>query len=193
MIRTLVCNVHSLLPLAPELQGEPTLARPVSQACTQAQFEEPVYAELCAQIGERPRQHRKQWEFCYILQALDAYDMLRPGRLGLGFGVGTEPLSAVFAARGASILATDLEPARAGTSGWIETDQHASGKAGVNSRGLCEPATFDKLVDFRYMDMSAIDSDLAGNFDFCWSDCAFELLGSIAKGLEFVERSIDCL
>ena len=34
--------------------------------------------------------------------------------------------------------------------------------------------------------------DLTG-YDFCWSACAFEHLGSIEKGLAFVERSIDCL
>jgi hypothetical protein len=40
--------------------------------------------------------------------------------------------------------------------------------------------------------MNNIPPELTG-FDFCWSSCAFEHLGSIEKGLTFVEKSIDCL
>ncbi|MET0247948.1 MAG: hypothetical protein ABW182_14455 [Sphingomonas sp.] len=171
----------------------PNLYRPVSQACTQDQMIDPAYAYWCARIAEVPRMHRKQWEFCYILQVLARYGMLAPGLRGLGFGVGGEPLAAVFAARGASILATDLEPQRAAEEGWVDTAQHASGKEALNDRGLCDPAAFDALVDFRFMDMNAIGSDLAGEFDFCWSACALEHLGSIRQGLEFIEHSVDCL
>ena len=41
--------------------------------------------------GEDPRPfmlHRKMWEWLFIAQALAERDMLRPGRVGLGFGVG---------------------------------------------------------------------------------------------------------
>ncbi|PNU05159.1 hypothetical protein A8V01_04425 [Novosphingobium guangzhouense] len=165
----------------------------MSQACTQAQFEDPAYAYWCEQIGEVPRTHRKQWEFCYILQVLARYGMLAPGLRGLGFGVGSEPLAALFAARGVSVLGTDLEPDRAMDEGWVDTAQHAAGKEALNQRGLCPPDVFDRLVDFRFMDMNAIDPMLDGQFDFCWSACAFEHLGSIAAGLTFVERSVDTL
>jgi hypothetical protein len=40
--------------------------------------------------------------------------------------------------------------------------------------------------------MKAIPDDLRG-FDFCWSACALEHLGSLEEGLEFVERSLDTL
>lgn len=172
---------------------EPSLYWPVSQACTQRQMAEPAYAYWCEQIGEQPRMHRKQWEFCYILQVLARYGMLAPGLRGLGFGVGGEPLAAVFAARGASILATDLEPERAQEEGWVHTAQHAASKEALNAGGLCDPAKFDEQVDFRFMDMNAIDPDLAKGFDFCWSACALEHLGSIRRGLDFIRRSVDCL
>jgi len=172
---------------------EPTLYRPVSQVCTQSQMVDPAYAYWCEQIDEVPRMHRKQWEFCYILQALARHGMLAPGLRGLGFGVGGEPLAALFAARGVSVLATDLEPERAQEEGWVHTAQHAASKDGLNARGLCDPAKFQKLVDFRFMDMNAIDADLTAGFDFCWSACALEHLGSIGNGLGFIERSIDCL
>ena len=40
--------------------------------------------------------------------------------------------------------------------------------------------------------MNAISSDLE-SFDFCWSACAFEHLGSIELGLQFVENSLATL
>ncbi len=40
--------------------------------------------------------------------------------------------------------------------------------------------------------MNMISPDLTG-FDFCWSICAFEHLGSIAHGLDFVENSLATL
>lgn len=174
-------------------RGEPCLRWPVSQGCTQSQMEDPAYAWWCEQIAEAPRMHRKQWEFCYILQVLARYGMLAPGLRGLGFGVGEEPLASIFAARGVSVVATDLAADQAQEKGWVDTAQHAASKEALNARGLCDPARFDALVDFRFLDMNAIDADLAGGFDFCWSACALEHLGSIDKGLDFIANSVDCL
>lgn len=170
----------------------PTLANPVSQACTRNQFDEPSYAYWCAQIGERPWLHRKQWEFVYIAQALSAHGMLVPGRRGLGFGVGSEPLSAIFAARGAQVLGTDLEPDHAAQKGWVETNQHAFSKQAMNDRGLCPADVFERNASFRYMNMNEIPGNL-GQFDFNWSACAFEHLGSIANGLRFIRNAARLL
>ncbi|MCX5963683.1 MAG: hypothetical protein NT070_11250 [Cyanobacteria bacterium] len=41
--------------------------------------------------------------------------------------------------------------------------------------------------------MNAIPTDLANKYDFCWSACALEHLGSIANGLRFIEKSLDTL
>ena len=46
----------------------------------------------------------------YILQILEDHGMLRPGRRGLGFGVGNEPIAAYAAGKSVAILATDLPP-----------------------------------------------------------------------------------
>lgn len=172
--------------------GDPSLTHPVSQACTQAQMAEPAYAYWCKRIHESPKMHRKQWEFCYILQALSRHGAMSPGLRGLGFGVGEEPLTALFAAHGIEVTATDLEPERAFEKGWTETDQHAHSKDMLNARGICDPQAFHRLVNFRHTDMNAIDADLQG-YDFCWSACALEHLGSIKHGLKFIENSLDCL
>jgi SAM-dependent methyltransferase len=174
------------------VEGPASLTHPVSQGCTQSQMAEPAYAWWCAQIFEEPKTHRKQWEFCFILQALARNGMLAPGLRGLGFGVGAEPLTALFASRGASVLATDLEPEEAFVKGWVETDQHARNREALNDRGICPADAFERLVDFRFMDMNAIPADVR-DFDFCWSACALEHLGSIQQGLKFVENSLDCL
>jgi len=173
----------------------PLLARPVSQACTRSQMDEEAYVYWCKQIREHPREHRKQWEFCYIAQVLATAGKLAPGQRGLGFGVGEEPLAALFAARGARVLATDLAPEAAAGTGWIETSQHARSKEGLNRRGICPPDLFADNVEFRFADMNAIPDDLGQNdlgqahpglFDFIWSACAFEHLGSIEKGEAFL-------
>lgn len=169
----------------PALSGAPGLTNPVSQACTESQFHEAAYAYWCAQFREQPRTHRKQWEFCYIAQALSLAGVLSPARIGLGFGVGAEPLGAVFAARGATIVGTDLEPEQARRDGWIDTEQHASGKLAMNSRDICPADLFDRNVSFRFVDMNGIPPDI-GHFDFCWSACAFEHLGSIKNGHDFI-------
>ena len=170
----------------------PTLTSPVSQACTQAQFEEEAYAYWCNQIGEAPRKHRKQWEFCYIAQVLATAGMLAPGRTGLGFGVGTEPLAALFASRGARVLATDLEAEDARRIGWVATNQHAHSKAVPNERQICPPDIFDRNVEFAYMDMNNIPN-MVGSYDFTWSACAFEHLGSIEKGHQFLLNAAKVL
>ena len=170
----------------------PSLADPISQACTQAQFDTPVYRHWCEEIREAPRYHRKQWEFCYILQALSIAGTLYPGRRGLGYGVGTEPLTAVFAARGCQVLATDLDRGEAQRAGWVDTNQHASELSALNARGICDPVQFAKSVAFRFVDMNAIHGDLV-DFDFTWSACCLEHLGSIDHGLAFIENSLRTL
>jgi hypothetical protein len=118
--------------------------------------------------------------------------MLQPGRRGLGFGVGHEPLAALFASYGCSIVATDLQEEEARRTGWIDSQQHAGGLAILNQYGICDPASFQQLVCFRHVDMNVVPSDLRG-FDFTWSSCSFEHLGSIKKGLQFLENQMACL
>ncbi|MBY0227427.1 MAG: FkbM family methyltransferase [Hyphomicrobium sp.] len=173
-------------------RAPPTLKNISSQAVTQAQFQEPEYSEWCAAIKEEPRYHRKQWEFVYILQALRAYGAIRPGAKGIGYGVGSEPLPALLAHLGCTILATDLDPERAEIAGWVETNQHAAGSEQLNTRGICDPSVFATRVSFRFLDMNAIPNDITG-FDFTWSSCCLEHLGSLQLGLDFIENSLKTL
>ncbi len=170
----------------------PTLARPVSQLCTEAQFREPVYRAWCEALGETPMFHRKQWEHVYALEVLQQAGMLVPGKRGLGFGCGVEPLPALLAMRGCTIVATDLPGDAAAAAGWAASNQHASALEQLNDRGLCDPELFAERVSLRSEDMNRISAELTG-FDFVWSSCAFEHLGSLEKGLSFVVNAMRCL
>ena len=164
-----------------------------SRMCTQEQVESPRFRMWAERLHEEPdRLHRKLWEYCYIAEALDERGMLQPGMTGLGFAVGIEPLASLFASMGATIVATDIDPEEAAARGWIDTNQHAAGLDALNLRGLCPEPLFRSNCSFQPVDMNAIPSDLTG-FDFIWSSCAFEHLGTIDLGIEFVVNAMKCL
>jgi hypothetical protein len=119
--------------------------------------------------------------------------MLQPGMTGLGFGVGKEPLVALCASYGCDVVATDQPRELAEASGWTDsTIEWTGGLAGLNDDGLCSPELFDRHVRYRDVDMHSIPSDLR-NFDFTWSSCALEHLGSLGAGADFLLSQMDCL
>ncbi len=137
-------------------------------------------------------QQRKIWEWYAITQALEERDMLRPGRTGIGFAVGQEPLPAMFAAKGASVLATD-QPVVDSMSSWIGTGQHAADITPLWKPWLLDSATFHDRVHFQPVDMRDL-SPLGGQLvDFVWSSCSLEHLGSLEAGLRFVQDSTRLL
>jgi 2-polyprenyl-3-methyl-5-hydroxy-6-metoxy-1,4-benzoquinol methylase len=164
-----------------------------SQLCKETDFAEPWFGQACGKIKEAMRYHRKLWEWCYIYEALRQRGMLRPFRRGLGFGVGKEPLTAAFAAQGCEIIATDMDVEVAKAQGWVDTNQHALSLSDLNDRGICEPYQFHQLVTYETADMNAISDRYAGQFDFTWSSCCFEHLGSIEKGKRFIVNQMKCL
>ncbi len=162
-----------------------------SRVCTQAQLSEPWFAVWCEALGHAPRAHRKLWERAYILHVLDSLGMLFPGRRGVGFGVGREPLVSFFAAKGCQIVATDLPASTKEARMWSAANQHG-GLEDLLRPGLCPPDQFRELVSVRSVDMRSLPPDLSG-FDFCWSACALEHLGSLDAGMEFVRHSMRTL
>ncbi|MEG4571611.1 class I SAM-dependent methyltransferase [Microcoleus sp. N3A4] len=176
------------------IDQEPSLTNPVSQMATEAQCRSDAFYYWCQEtrLPHEPIFHRKLWEYAYILQCLSETGMMSPGRRGLGFGVGKEPLVAVMAARGCQVVATDLDSEEATKQGWASTGQYAATLEALNDRGICPLERFASHVTYRVADMNKIDADLVG-FDFVYSSCAFEHLGSIELGLQFVKNSLKCL
>jgi 2-polyprenyl-3-methyl-5-hydroxy-6-metoxy-1,4-benzoquinol methylase len=174
-----------------EITAPPKNGRLRSSQCTQASLSSAALQAWAAKMYEdRMRMHRKIWEHCFIAQALDERGMLAPGRRGLGFAVGHEPLSELFASLGCNILATDLAPDEAGN--WTTTGQHAASLKDLNIRGICDPDLFRERVTFRFVDMRHLPDDL-GTYDFIWSSCSLEHLGTLKLGEEFIYESVKYL
>jgi SAM-dependent methyltransferase len=180
-------------PAIPMVLRPPSLAEPTSQLCTEAQFHESLYAELCKELGMKPTfMHRKPWEFIWILAVLRHQGLLKKGVRALGFGVGKERLPSYFAKLGMDVMATDAPPAIIKGQGWDTTGQHAAGWEQIWRRSIVRRAQFEKHVSFAFTDMNNIPESFK-NFDFCWSACCFEHLGSIENGLDFVRNSLETL
>ncbi len=176
---------------APE---HPELVRLGGRLCRQVDIEAPWMRHWCGRLQMVPLYHRKVWEECFVAQALWEAGMLAPNRRGLGFAVGRELLPSFLAAQGAAVVATDLDAADDRARGWDRTGQHAAEVARLFHPTLVAREDFDALVRFQPADMNAIPEELRqGRFDFLWSVCSFEHLGSIARGLDFVVNAMDCL
>jgi hypothetical protein len=142
-------------------------------------------------LGESDKTlNRKVWEWAYTLQAFQEAGVLHPGRCALGFGCGQEPVPAALAARGLKVVATD-QPAE-GASQWAESGQHAASLAALSRPSILADSDLERHVTFVAVDMNDLPDGL-GEFDAIWSSCAFEHLGSIQAGLEFVLESMKYL
>ncbi len=144
-------------------------------------------------MGLNPTLHRKHWEFFYLCQALYERKLLDQGRRVWASGLDMKPLPALFASRGCTIVATDQAPDDAIRAGWQGTGQHADGVVALERPDICAPALFCERVSFEFVDMNDIPAHLCDRFDFCWSPCCLEHLGSLAHGLRFIENSLKTL
>lgn len=151
-------------------------------------FFHPSFKAFLSSINHGFQMHRKLWEFAFIEHKLNAAGMLAEGRKGLCFGAGQEPLPALFAAKGCTIHATDA-PADIIGEKWTATKEFSRGVEDMAYRGIIDEKTFFERVSYSTADMNNIPAELT-NFDFCWSACCLEHLGSIDLGLEFIANSL---
>lgn len=160
--------------------------------CMAEDFVHPRYFQLCKLIEQRPTWHRKQWEYVFILHHLEMAGMLMPGRRAVGFGVGIEPLPSAFARFGVEVVGTDAPEEIGEAAGWVAGNEHSKKLSDMRCAWIPEDL-FESRVSYQPCDMNNIDPGIAG-FDFTWSSCCFEHLGTIGKGLDFVRNSVEkCL
>jgi hypothetical protein len=157
--------------------------------CAEWHFLHPEYIRLAASVGAGNNFHRKPWEWVFIMHHLALEGVIGPGRRGLGFGVGGEPLTYSFAKQGAAIRATDAPTDIGEAGGWLGGNQLARGLSTIPIGNLA-PDEFERLVSFSFCDMNNIDTRLR-EFDFCWSSCALEHLGSLRTGINFIINSVE--
>ena len=170
-----------------------------SSVCRYEDFLSPWYREWAARLDLPPVTpdsekagfivHRKHWEFCIIAEALRERGLLEAGRTGCGFAVGRELLPSAFAAMGVQILATD-QPPEGAADVWTTTGQHATSLESAYWPGLINREDFDARVRFRHVDMRDLQLPWPEKFDFLWSSCAIEHLGSLEAGWNFVLQSM---
>jgi hypothetical protein len=163
-----------------------------SKASVQADLETDWTAHWSAELQVPVVFHRKLWEACYILQAIYEEGHLRAGARGLGFGCGVEVTPSYLASHDIAVTVTDLAQEDAQSAGWAATNQHISSLEQTYHPHLVSRELFDRNISLRDVDMTAIPDDLVG-YDFCWSMCALEHLGTIQAGLDFIESSLKTL
>jgi len=161
----------------------------VSKVCTQEDIDSSWCAYWISALKIEHIYHRKIWEYAYVSQALYNADMLQHGKRGIVFGCGREPLPSLFASLGCKITATDAPPEK----GWKGTTQYADSLEMLYFEKIIDKETFKNSVQLEYIDMNNIPENIDGQYDFCWSICALEHLGSLENGLAFVERSLGLL
>jgi len=160
--------------------------------CSMVDFSHPRYAQLCKLINDRPRWHRKQWEYIFILHHLLEANVFRPGMSGVGFGVGKEPLPSAFALLGASVLGTDAPSDIKERGGWEISQEHSASLDQMKFPWIRDDV-FHERVSYGECDMNNIDPAIEG-YDFTWSSCCLEHLGTLRKGLDFIKESVEkCL
>ncbi|HPH84422.1 MAG TPA: class I SAM-dependent methyltransferase [Ferruginibacter sp.] len=164
----------------------------ISEICKAKDFLTEWHKRWCSEIKETPRFHRKQWEFTYVLQSLWERGCIAKGHNGLVFAVGTEKLPALMATYGCNIVATDIHPDEGVEKGWANGDQLCFGVEQLNKAGICEQEEFLRRVTYRPVDMNNIPDDLK-DFDYTWSSCSFEHLGSLEKGFNFLKNQMKTL
>jgi 2-polyprenyl-3-methyl-5-hydroxy-6-metoxy-1,4-benzoquinol methylase len=171
-----------------------------STVCRAATFLEPWFGEWGLKLGvddpsrpfEQRNLHRKVWEWVSIVQAIHERGFLRPGASALGFAVGNEKLPALFASCGVKVLATDIGDTRIAAS-WRRSGEYAGSRDKLHHERLVSREVFDRLVDFRHLDMRDLSSVSAERYDFVWSACSLEHLGSLKAGMDFVVSSTQLL
>lgn len=136
--------------------------------------------------------HRKLWEWCVIAQALEERGLLTPDHKGIGFAVGLEPLASLFAVRGVELLASDFHGETANTN-WGATGQLGNSLADIHWPGILDFKDFNSRVSYQNIDMRDLTQIPPVYFDFSWSSCSFEHLGSLEAGFEFLINSLKCL
>ena len=174
-------DVYQAPPSAPFMQYS---------TCSAADFYHPRFTAIAHDMGIQPLLHRKFWEWAYIVHIAQTRGVIAPGKRALGFGVGTERMPALFAKGGMDVTATDAPASVDNAQGWSSTGQYSTALESLPYSGITDMETLKARVRFQECDMNNIGDDVAG-YDFCWSSCALEHLGSLQLGMDFIINSVE--
>ncbi|KAJ1550657.1 hypothetical protein HK096_005718, partial [Nowakowskiella sp. JEL0078] len=201
-----LANVSSVSSQVTDLSGnnaeilplylQPTNLQPlVSKLANQMDFETTWFKSTNKKLylTDEVHMHRKRWEMVYIANAVLEMGLCSKGKKGLVWAAGQEILVSFFAGYGCSILATDMPPDGADISAWSNTGQFASSKESLYLEKYVTKKDFDELVSYRTQDMNHVPIDSRNKYDFMWSTCSVEHVGSILLGQKFIIDAMNLL
>ena len=146
--------------------------------CDAADWFRPEVLEVIKnELREFPRFHRKQWEFAMIFLALRQCGLVRSDKVGLSMGGGKERLLYALAQHIKQLVVTDLYAAR---TNWDCAKTDDPEKFLRSDKPF--PVDDSKLKVLR-MDMRDLKFP-DQTFDFCYSSCAVEHIGTRSDFLE---------
>lgn len=163
-----------------------------SKVSTQADIESDWSRYWIRELGRNFNFHRKNWEQSYILQVLFEHEMLQEGKRGLGLGCGKEPLPSFLIKKGCKITAGD-KPGKDDHGGWITGGQYTESLSDLFYERFVDFETFKSKLELRYVDLNYLPPEFFGLYDFCWSVCVLEHIGSVQAGLNFLKNSLNLL
>jgi hypothetical protein len=145
------------------------------------------------EIHDPLRYHRKQWEFVFVLQTLFENDCF--GKVGLGLACGRELTPSYLISKGCMIYAGDkpLDKSELPSNVWKNSKQYTESSELLYYGHLVSRKDFVNRLKPMNIDMNDIPDSLYEKFDFCWSICAIEHLGSIENGINFLINSLNLL
>lgn len=159
----------------------------LSKVCDAADWFDSDFQHIIKhELREPARFHRKQWEFAKIFQALQKHGLLQEDKIGLSVGGGNERILYSIANHVKKLIVTDLYSTE---TMWdcAKTD---------------DPDTFIKMnKPFEVDDsrITAIPMDMRklyfgdNTFDFCYSSCAIEHIGTFDDFVQHFNEVNRCL
>jgi|GEM_PF-1627284 len=137
----------------------PRLRDPISQPMTADQLAEPEYRQWAKALASALDDPRTTWPLAFVAQALDRYEMLRPGARGLALGQRAAALAPVMAANNCHAM--------------VATVRAQPGGAGIHWDALpCTPIDAAPGPDGRLQGVALSIADQPADergFDFIWS------------------------
>ncbi len=175
------------------IPSSPSIQHLVSKVSTQEDLESDWSRYWISELKREFNYHRKQWEQSFILQVLFEHGMMRKGKKGLGLGCGKEPLPSYFIKKGCDITAGDKPCQNDDGDLWKSSGQYTESLSDLFDENIIDYATFKQKLSLRYVDLNDLPEDLFGYYDFCWSTCVIEHIGSLKCGLNFLKNSLKLL
>ena len=159
----------------------------LSKICDTADwFDNEFNSIVINELKEQPRLHRKQWEFAMIFLALRKLGFLEADKTGLSMGGGTERVLYSIAKHVKKLFVTDLydENTSWDCARTLNPDD-------LIKNNMPSEITTNNITALK-MDMRSLDFE-DNTFDFCYSSCAFEHIGSFDDFGQHLDEVYRCL